>query len=228
MEIQELETVESQAVSAAQGWLTLAQGLVIETPEQAKEGASILTTIAGRRKAIEEFFEPLVKAANAAHKALTSKRAAVLAQLEAPERLLRNRLASYQQEQERQRLTLQGQALEAARQEAERQKYAAAEAAMDKGELERAERILDGPAPMVAPAVVEQPEALNGVSFTENWTAEVDDLATLVAAVAAGRVQLPAVMADMKVLNQMARSLKSAFNVPGCHVVCQKVARVRT
>ena len=68
---------------------------------------------------------------------------------------------------------------------------------------------------------------VEGVSYRENWTVEVDDLTMLCAAVASGDVPEDLVLPNMKRLREMAKANKTTFKVPGCQAVVQKVMQVR-
>lgn len=220
---------DAQVASEATALATQAARLEIASSQQATAASQILTEIVSRRRRVEDWFKPLVDAAHKAHKALTEKRGAILARFSEPENILKRKLADFRAIEERQRRDAERAAAEAARAEAERQQLARAEAAMDSGDLERCERILESPAPPVLVPAVEAPAPtkLDGVSFTEVWYAEVTDLAQLVRAVADGTAPITAVMADTKVLGQLARALKGALNLPGVRVWSEKSVRAR-
>lgn len=71
-------------------------------------------------------------------------------------------------------------------------------------------------------------ENADGVYNVETWFSEVVSLMDLVKAVAEGRQPLLALEANMKFLNQQAKSLREEFNIPGCIAVKKTDYRVRT
>ena len=86
-----------------------------------------------------------------------------------------------------------------------------------------ADTILDGPAyvpTIVAPAKAVKVE---GVSFRDNWKAEVYDLKALCKAIVEGKAPANVVEPSMTVLNGLARSLKGQLNYPGVRSFCEKI-----
>ena len=72
---------------------------------------------------------------------------------------------------------------------------------------------------VTAPTIhIDQPQVA-GLSSSERWHAEVTDLKALIQSVAEGTTPISALQADMKVLNQMARALKSNMNYPGVRAI---------
>jgi hypothetical protein len=187
-----LALYEQSAQSDSCRWEQEANAIDIRDGDDAQAVASWLVEDLGpRRKAVEQFFAPLVEAAHKAHKALTTKRASILALFERPETIAKAKLAAWEQER-------------------------------------RAAEQRD-PTPIAEGAVVTMADLpddrLTGVAFVKTWSAEVVDLKALCRAIADGKAPENLVAADMKVLGQLARALKSAFNVPGCRAVSSLGAR---
>jgi len=90
------------------------------------------------------------------------------------------------------------------------------------GEKEEAEAILSEPVYVPPIKVVSEIPKSKESHIRETWSAEVMDLKALVAAIAAGKAPLQAVMADMTFLNGQARSYKEALNMPGVRSVSKK------
>lgn len=106
---------------------------------------------------------------------------------------------------------------EAARKEAEEAQLRAAEALQREGLSAAADMVLE--APVVAAKVeVAMPEKADGVSYRDQWSAEVVDLMTLVKAVAEGKAPLGAIKADDTYLGQWARMSKGTESLPGVKV----------
>lgn len=189
---------EQQIDQQARGWLADAERLVIDDAESAQVAADFLREdIAPRRKAVETFFAPLVTAAHAAHKALTTRRAAILKRFEEPERIVRQKLAAWHADDDR------------------RQR-----AADEAVRLTRAEA---GGTLVLPPIAPDRPE---GVSFTTRRSAEVFDLAALCRAAADNPQWLALVQPNQAALDLQARSLGAALAIPGVRVVTSQMTRV--
>ena len=67
-----------------------------------------------------------------------------------------------------------------------------------------------------------------GESKQTIWSAEVTDLAALVAAVAAGKAPLGLLEANMPALNAQAKLAKEAFNIPGVRAVSREILKGRS
>ena len=111
---------------------------------------------------------------------------------------------------------------EAARKETERLAKAGKEeeAAKARAEADRAARMAEErrlqaeEVQVVAPTLAPTVEKVAGISFKENWTAEVVDVALLPKG-----FMIP----DMPKLNQYARTMKSAARIAGVKFLCEKV-----
>ena len=75
----------------------------------------------------------------------------------------------------------------------------------------------------VPPAAVAPPPKAEGVSSRELWGAEVYDFPALVKAVAAGHVEPAVLLPNTTTLNGLARTLKSALNIPGVRAVAKRI-----
>jgi len=97
METQELTLYEREAERDANHWLAEADRIVIDDADTAQAAADFLNEdLAARQKAVEDFFAPLVAAVHATHKALTQKRAAIVARLEEPMRVVKAKLNAWE------------------------------------------------------------------------------------------------------------------------------------
>jgi hypothetical protein len=181
-----------------------------------------------RRKAIEAFFAPLKWDAHLFHKRLCERESAVLANI--PDTIVRSKLSTYDQEQERQRRAAEAETRRLADEAAKAQQYADAEAAMDAGDLEQAEAILEAPPPpvlMPPVAAVAPPPKVAGVATIDNWDAEVDCLIDLVRWVAespADRVQY--LQPCPSALRGAAKRLRDQLRIPGVRAVNRPGVRV--
>lgn len=152
-----------------------ARELTITSHADFEAAGMMLVEIRRRRVAIADAFKPAVTRAHQTHKEVLALCKKADAPCEEAERSVKLKMGSYQQEQERERRRAE----ERARQERERQeaeqraeharrqreadaeadraRMLEAEAAMDGGDLARAERLLETPA---APALIAAPEPI--------------------------------------------------------------------
>lgn len=86
------------------------------------------------------------------------------------------------------------------------------------GEAEQAEILLEEPI-VVTPVIHRSAPKLAGKVSGTTYSAKVTDLRALVRAVADGRAPMEALGANESFLNQMARSYKEGFSMPGCELV---------
>jgi hypothetical protein len=213
-----------------------------------------LRTIKGYLGRVAEVFDPIVDAAHKAHKVAVEQRKGLLTHALDAERTLKARMALYEQEQERKRREAEAAAArERARLEAEERERVAAEQkrlqaeaeekrlaeavqAEQRGDTETAERLVSAPVdiapvvskPVFVPPIMAPPAPrVEGVSFRDEWSAEVTDLSALVKAIAGGTVPLTLVKADQVALNGMARSLREAMKIPGVKAVSKRNVAAR-
>ena len=137
-------------------------------------------------------------------------------------------IISYQDQKERERreqeekLRKQAEAEEKKKKEALEERAKKAEAS---GKAEKAEELrqkaeeVQVVAPILAPTI----QKVEGLSFRENWSAEVIDLMSLVKAVAEGKAPLNFLQANQTVLNSQAKATKDAMQFPGVKFKSEKV-----
>jgi hypothetical protein len=136
--------------------------------------------------------------------------------------------------EERQRVAKEQQRLLA---DAEEQRLTEAALAEARGDTETAERLIEAPIPV--PVVLARPvfvpvapappkPAAAGLSFRDNYSAKITNLMALVQAVAKGAQPITLVEPNMPALNQMARALKDAMNIPGVEAKNERLAAQKT
>lgn len=239
------------AEAIAETALTLpdrARELVVDSHEAFTAAGAFLVEIRARRVAIAEAFKPSITAAHEAHKKILALCKQADQPAEQAEREIKAKLSAYQLEQdrlrreaeERARRERERQEAEAraeherqqreAREAAERRQLAEAEAAMDGGDLARAEQLLETPVatPLVAPpapivpepvAAPEAPKAA-GVSIRTRWAYRiVEEL----------RIDRRYLMADEKKIGQLVRALgpDAAATVGGIEVFPEPIVSAR-
>jgi hypothetical protein len=122
------------------------------------------------------------------------------------------------------------------RREAEDRRLALAVEAEQRGDTDTATRLVNAPAdvvvvparPVFVPVAPTAPKpAAPGVSFRDNYSAEVTDLIALVQSVATGAQPITLLLPNMPALNQMARALKDAMSIPGVKAKNERIAAQR-
>lgn len=207
-----------------------------------EHAAALSRQIAGFIKRVEEVMEPICRATDVAHRTAVAQRDGLLRPAQGAKRVLGERMTGWEREIEnRRRAAEDAQRKERERLEQEARAAAAAEqrhlqAIADQAAAAVAEQLAaDGepdlaglvkapvvptppPAPVyVRPVVTEAAPRSAGVAFRTTWSAQVDDLMTLIKAAAEGRVPLSLVMADQVELNKWAVRHKDQLKlvVPG-------------
>ena len=190
-----------------------AGALAIETHEIYTEAATWLRdVILPMKRKITDTFRPRISQAHALHKGLCDDERRFLTHVEGAERVVKGKLAAYDQTQadlrraadqaaqrERERLEREAREQAAAEQrrltaEAEDRRLAEAAAMEARGDGAAATRLLEAPiavpivmpAPVFAPVPMAAAATVAGVSYRDSWRAEVTDLPLRIKAVAAG------------------------------------------
>lgn len=242
--------LETQAAAIAQ------QIPLIAITDQRSFEAAVLDRVEIKRRLakIEEVMGPICATAHAAWKMATAKRETLRAPFLEADRAYSRAMGAYEVEQarirheaeeaaqrereravqaERERVAAEERRLKI---EAEDQRLAEAAAAEQRGDSETAQRLIDAPVatpvvqarPVFVPAPpAPPPPVASGVSFRDTWTAEVTDLMALVQAVATGAQPITLLAPNLPALNQLARALKGAMNVPGVRAHHERIAAQR-
>lgn len=207
--------------------------VVTSLTEQITEAAEAITvkdqatydTAVGMGKALSlmkaanaEHHDPMIRAANLAHKETTKAKKRWGEPIESALSTLRTKCAGHvRQQQELERK-------ETLRLEAEKKKRDEAAALREAERLEKAgadKETVDNamtepaPAPPPPPAAAPRVAARKGVSVRKNWKVKVTDPMKLIRAVAEGKANASLVVPDMQALNKLAKALEKNFDVPG-------------
>jgi len=204
-----------------------ANALVIRDNESYQHAGILLPIIKSMRKKVTETFGETTKKAYIAYKSAKELETRFDAPLVEAETKLKNAMGTWQYEQtmkaEKERRELQ----EVARKAEEEQKLNIAAALEKEGQTELANTVLEQPV-ILAPVKSElEPPKVSGVSFRENWKAEVFDLMALVRAVAADLALINLIEPNMQALNGVAKSLKASMNISGVRPIMEKVVSAR-
>jgi hypothetical protein len=217
---------QQKVVELALTWPQQANALVIATPETYVEAGEMLKGIKALRKEIDATFDPIIKAAHAAHvEANGQKKRAELPLAEA-ETILKKGLVRYDAEQEQLRRAEELRLQELARQQAEAQQLAEAafleaqaNATTNKDEADQlrreAETVFEQP--IAAPVVIVERTTpkVAGISYREVWRFRVTDPT---------KVPREYLSIDEQKIGGVVRALKGSTTIAGIEVYAEKVA----
>lgn len=178
--------------------------------------AEIAKAINARIRAIQDYFKPLKQKIDATKQEVLDKERAAITPLKALLERADREMVSWDQEQDRKRR-------EAERKLNEEAQRKAAELAASSEDPETTKELFTATPPIIVPKSTPKVE---GVSYVERWSVEVTDLKALCLAVGQGKQPLTLLLPNLPALNGMARSLKTAMNIPGAKaVVTRDVSR---
>ena len=220
-DIQNINTGQPDAralVKDASDLLTEARQFRVSSIATYEEVGTKLQLIKGLGRKIAETFDPHIKRAFDAHRALVAEKNKAMEPLNAAEATFKTAILTFQQQQEKERREQQAKLEEEARKEREKLEARAAKAA-EKGKEEKAAELMAQAATIAMPVLETRVPSVTGISTRSTWKAEVVSKSELIKAVAAGAVPQAALIPDTAFLNQQARSLKSELNYPGVKVV---------
>ncbi len=199
----------------------------ITTDEQYTQAADQLKKIKGYYKKVESIRKEITDPINEFKKTVMDDFNPMTDELDAGEKIIKEEMIIWDNEQTKLRIAAEAVAQEAARKEKEKLQ-AQAEKAAEKGKEEKVEA-LQMQAEMVVAAPVQIATAkVSGVSYKSNYSAVVTDLMELVKAVAAGTLPINCIQADTKFLNNQAKAMKETFNYAGCKLNVEKVIASRS
>ena len=215
-----METIE-QEQELKQEALTVTQKAALvkitDQPSYDIASALLLEQIIPFRKRWTEYWEPLREAAYGSYKAILGKINEGLDPLERAEKQVKSAIATWDTEQRRIESERQRKAQEEAERVAREEKLAAAIVAEQAGaSKEEVQDTFDAPVAVVAAPVAPTYTRAAGISKPrDNWSAEVQNFAKLVKAVAAGKVSYKYLLPNQTALNARAKADKSTMNIPG-------------
>ena len=199
------------ALEAARYWKITSPETAVEVGDQIKTVKALAREVNGKRLKITKPLNDALKEVNALF-------APAKDWLVEAERILKNTLLQYQNEQARIARELQAKADAEARKEREKLERRAAKAEA-KGKEDKAEELREQAETKIAPVVTSAAPKLAGISRRETWKAEITDKGTLLKHIVEKRPDLlPLVKIDQSALNGMARVLKGELDLPGVEV----------
>lgn len=200
--------------------------LTVETAEDRERASKLFRTLKTVRKDAVDERMAMTRPLDESKKLIMDKYAGILDQVDKAIAAVQTGMLKYDSEQDR----IRAQAAAKAAQEAAAARAALeaqAKAAATAGDQETAVAIAE--AAVTIQAAPPAPEVKHaGESKQTFWSAEVTDLAALVAAVAAGTQPLAYLEANMPALNQVAKALKETLSIPGVRAVSKEVLKGRT
>lgn len=199
-----------------------ARALRIADAESYQGACDFLKGVKALRTEIAETFEPHIKRAHEAHKALLKEKADAEAPLAEAERVAKSVLVVYDQAQERIRRDEAARLQAEARRQEEERRLADAVALEAAGDQAEAEALIEAPIDVPVVAVASFTPNVAGISYREMWSANVTSLAALIKYVAAHPQFSALLLANMPALNAQARSLKGQMQIPGVDAVCTR------
>lgn len=172
--------------------------------------------LSARRMWLDEFFARMKRPIDAAKKAVLDNEHLVSDAIKIEEKRIGALLVAYDDEQERQRLIAQKKAQEDAQ---------LAEAALHEqlGDSQAADEALNGNG-LAQVKIEKATPKVDGISYRENWGAEVVNMMALIKAVAEGKASPAFLQPNQVALNLAAKAHKADFSIPGVKAVMTKTA----
>ena len=219
-----IDTVEEQQKTSVVPALCHKAVLIISNQGDYEVASTVLSEVKNRYKELDTQRKEITKPIDTAKKAVMELFRSPLELLEKAESKIKGLMIGYTNEQERKAREEQARLQRLADAEAAKQKkildekIARAEAA---GKAEKAELLAqekENIAPIIAPVVAPQIETPKGVSYRDNWTAEVIDI---------NLIPREYLVVNMQALNAVAKSTKGTLTIPGVKFISTKILASR-
>jgi hypothetical protein len=200
-------TVDTAAIERRQTTIVESvNALVVNSPESLLTGETMAVDIKAAIKTLHDELDPGIDKANKLHKHLTGQRKKYEDPLKAALGIAVGKTSAYRQEEERKRREEEARLRAEAMKQAEEERLAEAAKLEEVGRTTEAQAVLDEPVkppPVSLPPTLEKPK---GLSYSTTWEAEVVEISL---------VPRQYLMANMPMLNAMARSSKGQATIPG-------------
>lgn len=199
-------------------WLEIANSTEIFDYPGYEMAAAHLQAIKELKAEADKTFDPIVAAAFATHKEAVAQKKRICEPLNQAETVLKAAMATYAQEQERIRRDEERRLREEAERQAAEEREREIEHAEANGATSEEIAVMVEAPLQRKPVVVAPVQRVSGITMRETWKAEITDLAALVKYVST-RPELSNLLApNLPAINALARSLRSALNIPGVRV----------
>lgn len=220
----EIEALADRFALEAQTDLRMAEAVQVTDDQSYEQAGQLRVAIDKKRKGGEGIVETVCGPLYAKWKAFRGLLMRPVETRTQALKVLSDKRLAYEREQQRKAEEARRLAEEAARREQERLNRLALERAARaeaKGDMARAEEILESvPQVPIPPPLLEPPVSkTKGVAKVTYYSARVTDLAALVTAVAAGEVPLDAILPNQAWLDRTAKALRQSMKYPGVQVV---------
>jgi hypothetical protein len=223
----EVEKFVPQVVSQA-------QQLTVTSSEEYEYACTFLQFVAGRKKQVEEVFDPIVTKAHAAHKEAVAQKKKFMDPLLSSESLVKGKVSTYRMEQERIRRAEEQRLADEQRKKDEERALAEAQELEANGEKELADLVLQTAAEAPAPVVVLESSVpkQDGIASRTNWkwrfkNGEAEALRELVKAALQNEQLLGFLMVNESAVGSVVRAQKSLTKIPGIEVYPDTSVSVR-
>ena len=211
IEAQEEEKALTQEVTAVE---QKANDFIIETDEDYQDAAEFGRILKAKAAEVKEFFKPMKEQAHKAHKAVCDRESAMLKPLTNAEKILKDSMGRYYQEQERKRREAEEAARRAAAEEAERKLREAAEAEaagrQEEAEAAMTEAIIMDEAKNTVFVTRQAPKAA-GTSTRKDWAIRSVDQSKVPIAVNGMEIR----PVDQAAVMRLIRASKGTISIPG-------------
>ena len=219
-----IDTVEEQKKTSDVPVLCEKAELIISNQSDYEAASTVLSEVKSRYKELDAQRKEITKPIDAAKKAVMDLFKTPLELLEKAESKIKGLMIGYTNEQERKAREEQARLQRLADAEAAKQKkileekIARAEAS---GKTEKAEELQmqkETITPIVAPIIAPQIETPKGVSYREQWSAEIIDEKL---------IPREYLIVNLQALNKIAAATKGTISVPGVRFVSTKILASR-
>jgi hypothetical protein len=217
----EIDTKANQALEAS-------RAVLIVSRETYAVAANFLRDLKAIEKAINETFDPVIKAAHDAHKAALGAKAKHAEPIVAAEHIVKAKMLVYQGEEEKRAKEEEARLRKAAQEAEEVERLKRAEDLLAEGKAEEALVLLEGDTVEDGPMVhhVER-VALPGIIQKKVWKAEVYDFKALLKAVLEQEAPERLIMANMPEINKLVGALGETLKIPGIRLKQEDQIAVR-
>lgn len=218
-----IETTRGQLVrQEALTWPQRARAVAVTNDGTYVDATDLLKGIKALRTKIGEIFDPHIRRAYDAHKALVRQKAEAESPLSEAEGIIKHALVGYTEAQEHKRRAEEARLREEARQREEERRLNEAAAlernAVDTGDplaLAQAQELMEQPIDVPVIVLPTATPKVAGISYRDVWKFRVVNATVL------PREYL---IADETKIGGVVRALKGATKIPGIEVYCEKVA----